>query len=158
MATDCDSRCRSTFGVGFEQGTGIEFPSVQRLPAWQARSFGEHLLGGGVHVNRGYIGEVSVPHYEHRTVIVLMCGDTPHVFADGPGDSPHRYSSGSLCMWFNEAPTNRRWLPEDGLADLLFRTRNHLFREAWWRERGEWLGDEHPHEAVSPPQEQRDVQ
>jgi hypothetical protein len=21
----------------------------------------------------------------------------------------------------------------------------HLFKEAWWRERGEWIGEEYPH-------------
>jgi hypothetical protein len=38
----------------------------------------------------------------------------------------------------------------DGLLVLLNYIQAHLFREAWWREKGEWLGPEAPH---SPPKE-----
>ena len=38
----------------------------------------------------------------------------------------------------------------DGLLVLLNYIQAHLFREAWWREKGEWLGPEAPH---GPPKE-----
>jgi hypothetical protein len=28
----------------------------------------------------------------------------------------------------------------------------HLFKEAWWREHGEWLGEEYPHDEPAKDQ------
>jgi hypothetical protein len=39
---------------------------------------------------------------------------------------------------------------EDGLLALLNHIQAHLFREAWWREHGVWLGPQAPH---GPPKE-----
>jgi len=50
-----------------------------------------------------------------------------------------------LCMWRPGDPPERRWVDEDGLLALFGMTAEHLFKEAWWREHGEWLGDEAPH-------------
>ncbi|MCW2538756.1 MAG: hypothetical protein JWN95_481 [Frankiales bacterium] len=36
-------------------------------------------------------------------------------------------------------------MPDDGLLMLFGMIANHLLKEAWWREHGEWLGDEAPH-------------
>jgi len=36
-------------------------------------------------------------------------------------------------------------VPEDGLLVLFGMIAEHLFKEAWWREHGEWLGEEYPH-------------
>lgn len=69
----------------------------------------------------------------------------PVVTADGPTDSPHRYDEHRLCMWLPGDPTEQRWVFEDGLLALLGMASAHLFREAWWRETGEWLGPEAPH-------------
>jgi hypothetical protein len=67
------------------------------------------------------------------------------VFADGPTRSRHRYEDGSLCMWHPGDPPELRWTPEDSLVDLIEVVRRHLFREAYWRETGRWLGPEvHP--------------
>ena len=69
----------------------------------------------------------------------------PVVRVEGPTQSPHRFGEDELCMWKREDPKGQRWLFDDGLAALLGLTAAHLFREAWWRETGEWLGPEAPH-------------
>ena len=38
-----------------------------------------------------------------------------------------------------------QWRFSHGLLDLLDAIRAQLFREAWWREHGEWLGPEVSH-------------
>jgi hypothetical protein len=134
--------------------TGTEFPRVRRLAPWEVRRAIELLSApdlapviafGAV----GYGGVVEVPHYEERHVIVLLLDDAPVVFADGPRDSPHRYAGTALCMWDPKDPASAKWTVDNGITDLLYRIRNHLFREAWWRERREWLGPEAPHGAAA---------
>jgi hypothetical protein len=94
---------------------------------------------------------VPVPEYETRTVMVTLNNAfTPilrSVKADGPTESPHRYDKERLCMWRPRDPVELRWVEEDGLLKLIVYARLHLFREAWWRETGEWLGNEAPHGA-----------
>jgi hypothetical protein len=48
-------------------------------------------------------------------------------------------------MWYPQDPDAHRWVFEDGLLVLLGLIAAHLFREAWWRETGEWLGPEAGH-------------
>ena len=106
-----------------------------------------NLRGG--RIKRGYEYRVSltVPHYETKKIRIRFAGlsDVPSVFADGPQKSPHRYSDDSLCMWYPQDPIERKWVFEDGLLALLGLIMAHMFREAWWRETGEWLGEEIPH-------------
>lgn len=101
-----------------------------------------------------YSVAVPVPHYETRQVtITFTSGRTaPAVLADGPTASPHRYHAynGELCMWYPGDPVERRWIHADGLDVLLDYIADHLFQEAWWRETGEWPGEEAPHGASSP--------
>lgn len=90
-----------------------------------------------------------MPGYDPRRLRIVFDRDhvqTPRVLADGPGDSKHRYSDGSLCMWYPSDPPENRWILEDGLLALIGHAILHLFREAWWRETEEWLGPEAPHE------------
>lgn len=78
----------------------------------------------------------------------------PHVFADGPADSPHRFSGRNgtqLCIWHPADPPERRWVSEDGLIVLFGMAQHHLFKEEWWRMTGEWLGDEAPHTPAEKP-------
>ena len=118
--------------LNFERGVRSQFPNLR-----SAKVKGGHE----------YKATVRVPHYEAREIHIRFSGmsDAPSVFADGPRDSPHRYSDGSLCMWYPHDPIDRRWVFEDGLLDLIGLVIAHLFREAWWRETGEWLGEEVPH-------------
>jgi hypothetical protein len=89
---------------------------------------------------------VAVPHYEARRVMIAFTGDELVVFADGPPQSKHRWSDGSLCMWKPSDPANRRWIRQFGAALLIELIRTHLFREAYWRETDHWPGDEAPHD------------
>ena len=101
-----------------------------------------------------YDAALDVPYYPRRAVaIVFRPGSVfPIVYADGPVESPHRFDdTGSLCMWVSDDPQAHRWDFNDGLLDLLDAIVAHLFREAWWRETGEWLGDEVRHRARSTP-------
>lgn len=116
----------------FEQGVQSQFPDLQRIP-----------LSGGVQ----YVATVPVPHYEARRIRIRFLGnsDVPVVLADGPDQSSHRYHDGSLCMWYPDDPVENRWVFEDGLLALMGLVMTHLFREAWWRETGEWVGAEVSH-------------
>jgi hypothetical protein len=78
----------------------------------------------------------------------------PRVFVDGPRDSPHRYSDGSLCMWYPGDPIDLRWARRDGAAALVGCIALHLIREQWWRETGDWVGPVAPH-AAPPPRPRR---
>ena len=91
---------------------------------------------------------ISLPHYEARRVQILFQKDSPRiprVTADGPVESRHRFPSGELCMWYPGDPVENQWVFEDGLLALLGHITAHLFREAWWRETGEWPGPESRH-------------
>lgn len=103
---------------------------------------------------RGRSGRVyrvlmDVPEYEPRKVEIRFDdgSKTPRIRADGP-TSPHRHSddSRSLCIWYPDDPVEQRWVFEDGLLPLLNLVQAHLFREAYWREHGVWLGPEVFHE------------
>ena len=95
---------------------------------------------------------INVPHYEARCVEIIFRKDSPkipRVSVDGPAESKHRFPSGDLCMWYSEDPARNQWVFSDGLVDLLGYIAIHLFREAWWRETGEWLGPELIHSNIS---------
>jgi hypothetical protein len=71
--------------------------------------------------------------------------DTPHIWVPGPV-SPHRYNDGSLCIWYPHDPPERRWHRRAGGAALAGHICAHLIREAWWRQTGEWVGEEVAHD------------
>ena len=65
---------------------------------------------------------------------------------DWTGDRmKHTYGGNRLCMWYPSDPDEKQWQYEDGLTRLVDTAVVHLFKELWWREHGEWLGDEAPH-------------
>jgi hypothetical protein len=92
---------------------------------------------------------VPVPDYEDRKVeIRLRNGFEPwgaEIFADGPTESPHRFGERRLCIWREGDAPNRRWTGEQGLCELLRHISIHLFKETYYRETGDWIGDEAPH-------------
>lgn len=95
---------------------------------------------------------MDVPGFKPREVEIVFPASSPEyprVYADGPDASPHRYRSpgedSRLCIWYPEDPPEARWLFSDGLHQLLGLIAAHLFREAWWREYGRWLGPVSPH-------------
>lgn len=71
--------------------------------------------------------------------------EVPRVFVDGPTESPHRYSDDSLCMWFPYDPPEARWRPGNGPSALLGHIAAHLIKEQWYRQTGDWPGDEVGH-------------
>jgi hypothetical protein len=104
---------------------------------------------------RTYTVVIDVPHYERRRVQIHFSKNTPtlpRITTDGPTESPHRYNETRICIWHPDDPYGSRWVFDDGLLVLLGLIAAHLFREAWWRETGEWLGPEASH-AVSPDQQ-----
>lgn len=122
--------------LAFERGARRVYPTLR----------GRHVRRSG----RGgfiYTVELDVPFYEKRRVTIHFPTRPliPSIRADGPAASRHRFDDGTLCIWFPRDPVANRWVFADGLLDLLDAVVAHLFREAWWRETGEWLGDEVPH-------------
>ena len=117
----------------FERGVKEQFPLLR-----------------GVDIKGGYEYRITlpVPDYDSRKVRIKFVGysKVPAVVADGPNESPHRYGDKKLCMWHPEDPEDRRWVFADDLLSLIVLTMIHLFREAWWRDTGEWVGEEFPHD------------
>jgi len=102
---------------------------------------------------------VDVPGYDSRRLRIAFDRrhvEIPRVLADGPSSSKHRYKDGSLCMWFPRDSEDLRWVRSDGLVALIGYAIAHLFREAWWRETGEWPGPEAPHGIDSRKKEEGD--
>jgi len=123
--------------VRFERGAKRHFPTLKGL----TRTYGPKA-------GRSYRVTIAVPHYESRQVEILFAKRTPSlpkITADVPTDSPHRYDTYELCIWCPKDPDTQRWVFEDGLLVLLGLIALHLFREAWWRETGEWPGPEAGH-------------
>jgi hypothetical protein len=106
--------------------------------------------GKGIKASIVYSFEVDVPEYEPRRVQVRFRNGHehgfPHIYVDGPTESPHRYRGGELCIWEPTDPAENTWEPRDGLLELIRHIKLHLFKEAWWRESSEWLGDEVRHD------------
>lgn len=125
------------FRLRFERGLKTAFAGVS------IRTTGRGLSDEAI-----YKLTVPVKGYEQRKVTIRIKNGyqpVPRVFVDGPEDSPHRYSDRSLCMWDPRDPPEMKWVAADGLLTLLRYVQLHLFREAWWRETGEWLGEQSPH-------------
>jgi hypothetical protein len=122
--------------IRFERGVRQEYPSVRGRP--------RRRRGGNGFI---YAADINVPFYGTRRVKIRFLGTSPvpKVSVDGPTDSPHRYGDGTLCFQHPRDPKANRWVFTDGLLDLLDTVVAHLFREAWWRETGEWLGPEAAH-------------
>lgn len=56
----------------------------------------------------------------------------------------HRFSDGSLCMWWERDVPERRWVVADGLDELAGQIALHLYREAVCGIGDPWPGDESP--------------
>jgi len=124
----------------FEQEASCHFPDLSSVTITSSHDAG-----------RRYRLTVNVPHYDARRVQILFRKDSPElprVTVDGPADSKHRFSSGDLCMWYHGDTAGNRWVLEDGLVALLGHIVAHLFREAWYRETGEWPGPEADHSGI----------
>lgn len=130
------------YRIRFERAARTAFPSMAVSRTGKGRKAGSVV----------YTLQVPVPEFNERRFIrvSLWNGRRPTVHsltADGPTDSPHRYSDGTLCMWYPRDGPDQRWVADDGLLRLIRCAQVHLFKEAYWRRYGEWPGPEAPHEA-----------
>lgn len=128
------------YRLRFERGLRVAFPNLEVEET--GRTAKHEVI---------YRLTVSVEGYEPRRVTIRVKNayrPFPRVFVDGPTASPHRYGDGSLCMWYSRDSPASIWLPAHGLLALVRVAQLHLLREAWWREKGEWLGAEAPHEPI----------
>ena len=99
-------------------------------------------------MGRLYELTVDVAYYGPHPVEILFknsAPETPRVSVARPATSPHRFDDNTLCMWFPWDDNTNKWLRRDGLLALVGHIGVHLFRENWWHEYGEWLGDEITH-------------
>lgn len=126
----------------FEREASCYFPDLSSV-----------TITSGHDAGRRYRVTIAVQRYEPRRAQILFRKDSPkipRVRVDGPVESKHRFSSGELCMWYAGDPVENQWVFEDGLVALLGHIAAHLFREAWWRETGEWPGPEASHSPIEP--------
>ena len=92
---------------------------------------------------------ITVPAYDQTYIVRIELGElsSVHVVAeDWAGPMKHTFGHNRLCMWLPSDPAERRWQRSDGLLKLIDTAVLHLFRELYWRENGEWLGEEAPHD------------
>ncbi len=101
---------------------------------------------------------VQVPGYDltHSLLIELEEFSVHVTVEDWTGDRlKHTFGRNRLCMWYPNDPPEKTWQKDDGLLKLLDTAVQHLFKEHYYRETGEWLGEEAPHgpkvEASSDP-------
>ena len=88
---------------------------------------------------------VNVPVYDDEYVrrIELDERRAVSVKAEGwRGPMRHTFGANALCMWYPKDPPNRQWNRADGLLKLVDTAVAHLFKELYFRETGEWLGEE----------------
>ncbi len=136
----------------FERAAYAVYPDLRSRPIGRRKS-----------ARITYVVAVTVHEYEPRLIEMQFRRTSPKpaltgVYVDGPAESPHRYSPHprdalqrpSLCIWYPHDPPELRWVVSDGLLSLIEMTRVHLFKEAYWRETGEWLGDEVVHDQHPP--------
>lgn len=128
----------------FRQRLSIERDARRGYPELRGR-VGQHqgLSGFAYHLM------VDVPTWGPRRLSIVFpirYPRSPRVFADGPFLGRHRFDDGSLCMWYWRDPPEQRWLFDEGLLSLINHAIIHLFKEAWFIEHGEWLGDEITHD------------
>ena len=86
----------------------------------------------------------SSPRY--KVSVLHQPGRVPKVFVRQPklpGDTPHRYDDGSLCVFW---PEEFRWNDSELLAKTLLPWAAFwLFYVEIWQITGEWMGPEAPH-------------
>lgn len=91
---------------------------------------------------------VTVPVYDERNILRIELDERRpvRVTAEGwEGPMRHTFGANRLCMWYSKDPPNRHWNRSDGLLKLVDTAVAHLFKELYFRETGEWLGEEvHP--------------
>lgn len=103
------------------------------------------------HLAQRYVWRVSVivPVYEMEYSLRIELeerGAVRVVAENWTGLMKHTFGHNRLCMWYPDDPGEKRWQRADGLLKLIDTAVVHLFKELYWRETGEWLGEEAPHD------------
>lgn len=124
--------------VEFERGSLVRFPDMQTV-----------ALAGPAADRRMYIISVDVPFFGRSQLTILLDPKSetrrPQVFVADPRPMRHQFDSGSICMWYEFDPPEKRWVFGDGLVALADLASVHLYREERYRETGCWMGEEAPH-------------
>jgi len=94
-----------------------------------------------------YDVELTVVGYPgtHEVAVVLWerpSAREPLVYASRVDGFRHLYERSRLCLWYPKDPPERRWQLENSLVGLLDVVAVQLFKEHYFREKGEWLGGE----------------
>lgn len=84
---------------------------------------------------------IELEHFNHAVFVEDWTGEKLR----------HTYGGGRLCMWYPDDPQERRWRKSDGLLKLIDTAVLHLFKEYYFRETREWLGDEVHREGRKDP-------
>ncbi|MEV7631203.1 hypothetical protein AB0N64_02215 [Microbacterium sp. NPDC089318] len=69
----------------------------------------------------------------------------PLVYAGQMDTAPHRFTDGSLCLYYPRDPVQRRWTTQNGLRALLSLVADHLFFEDVYRDTGAWIAPQAEH-------------
>jgi hypothetical protein len=91
---------------------------------------------------------VNVPVYDEEFDLLIEIQEDRNVRVTAEnwtGPMKHTFGANRLCMWFPDDPAERRWQREQGLLVLVDTAVTHLFKELFYRETREWLGEEAPH-------------
>lgn len=86
----------------------------------------------------------EIEYYESKNICIRFnnYGVIPKITVENSEDFRHRYTDGSLCAWNPRDPEEKKWTFNKGLLSLLCLIRDHLFKEAYFKENSEWLGNE----------------
>lgn len=89
-------------------------------------------------VTNGQVEQVGASIIEYGGLLFA-----PHATSLRPSSRARRSTFGAkrLCLWFPKDPPNRQWNRADGVLKLVTAVA-HLFKELYFRETGEWLGEE----------------
>lgn len=114
-----------------------------------ARRTGMTIARAVVGMRLRYRFAIDVPvHDDERLVTVEFAAGRspgqPRVCIDGPRCLRHRYLDDSLCLWLGSDPGEQRWVPADGLLDLVGQIELHAYCEAECRAGKPWPKPEAP--------------
>lgn len=122
---------------------------VRRLARLE-EGLGDHYAYGRISTNfrlETFVWRVpvTVPAYDEQFILRIELDErhAVRVTAEGwHGPMRHTFGANTLCMWFPKDPPDRQWNRADGLLKLVDTAVAHLFKELYFRETAEWLGEE----------------
>jgi hypothetical protein len=58
---------------------------------------------------------------------------------------PHLYDDNSLCLFYPNDPSEKRWMPDDGIIQIVWWAEEWMKAYYHWIFTRQWLGEEAPH-------------